>query len=335
MNTAYIGHDSQLHGIEEVRLVGGKGDGMRLLQVRNGLGLEFTVVADRCCDISRLSFRGNNYCFFSPAGYVAPAFYDSQKSAWLRSFTAGFLTTCGLTAVGDPEVCDGEELPLHGRIANEPAEQVCWYEEDDKLIIRGRMAQSYPLGEKLVMYRKYEISLTKNEFTVTDTIENQDAKTSPLMILYHMNMGYPLLSETAELVIPAKSVEGREEFAKAGIDHWNEIVPPQPGIAEQCYYHHFEKDGVAALYNPAIGSGVEIRFDAENLDYFTQWKMMGQRDYVMGLEPGNCSPDGRTAMRESGGLKYLAPGEKKTYQVRVSMVENEADWQARKAVYGK
>ena len=35
MNT-YIGHPSQLYGVEEVRLVGGKGDGMRMLYVRNG-----------------------------------------------------------------------------------------------------------------------------------------------------------------------------------------------------------------------------------------------------------------------------------------------------------
>ena len=45
MNNAYIGHDNQLYGIEEHRLVGGKGDGVRLLQVRNGKGLEFTAVA--------------------------------------------------------------------------------------------------------------------------------------------------------------------------------------------------------------------------------------------------------------------------------------------------
>ena len=43
--SAYYGHESQLFGVEEVRLQGGKGDGMRLLQVRNGKGLEFTVSA--------------------------------------------------------------------------------------------------------------------------------------------------------------------------------------------------------------------------------------------------------------------------------------------------
>ena len=62
---AYYGHESQLFGVEEYRLAGGKGDGMRLLQVKNGLGLEFTVSADRCADIARLSLHGQNCGFFS------------------------------------------------------------------------------------------------------------------------------------------------------------------------------------------------------------------------------------------------------------------------------
>ena len=100
--SAYYGHESQLFGVEEVRLQGGKGDGMRLLQVRNGKGLEFTVSADRCADISRLIFRGENCGFFSANGYVAPAYYDDKEDGWLKNFTAGFLTTCGLLAVGAP-----------------------------------------------------------------------------------------------------------------------------------------------------------------------------------------------------------------------------------------
>ena len=43
----YIGHDSQLYGVEEHRLVGGKGDGMRLYEISNGRGLELTVSPDR------------------------------------------------------------------------------------------------------------------------------------------------------------------------------------------------------------------------------------------------------------------------------------------------
>ena len=35
----YIGHESQLGGVEEHRLVGGKGSGMRLLEINNGRGM--------------------------------------------------------------------------------------------------------------------------------------------------------------------------------------------------------------------------------------------------------------------------------------------------------
>ena len=35
---AYYGHESQLFGVEEYRLAGGKGDGMRLLQVKKRPG---------------------------------------------------------------------------------------------------------------------------------------------------------------------------------------------------------------------------------------------------------------------------------------------------------
>jgi len=49
--------------------------------------------------------------------------------------------------------------------------------------------------------------------------------------------------------------------------------------------------------------------------------MMGYRDYVLGLEPGNCHPDGRDVMRKQGKLKFLQPGEAVTYEVTVTLFE--------------
>ena len=77
-----------------------------------------------------------------------------------------------------------------------------------------------------------------------------------------------------------------------------------------------------------MGIGLLIEYDAENLPYFTQWKMLGERDYVMGLEPGNCHPDGRNVMRKEEKLVFLQPGEEVTYQVTVTMIENEMQWNA-------
>lgn len=318
----YIGHDSQVYGIEEHRLVGGKGDGMRLLEINNGKGAELTVVLDRCADISRLRYKGVNLSYFSPCGYVAPAYYDAAGANWLKSFTAGYLTTCGLQAVGSPCTDEGEELPLHGSIANMPAEQVYWLEEEGELVVYATIRDEGIFAPKLRMSREIRVSLRSNEFLIQDTIENTGDTKQPFEILYHMNMGYPMLDEDSILEIPSAEVLPRDEHAAEDIGNWMHMMKPEAGYVERCYYHKFpDRNGKAGIYQPKLGKGLEITFDAEELDGFVEWKMMGVRDYVLGLECGNCYPDGRDVMRQTGMLKFLEPGEKKTYQVKVRMFE--------------
>ena len=321
MKNPYIGHDSQLYGIEEHRLAGGKGDGMRLLMVNNGKGLELTVSLDRACDISRLKYRGINMSYFSPCGYVAPAYYESKGTDWLKSFTAGFLTTCGLQAVGSPCTDEGEVLPLHGSIANTPAEKSYWFEEEDALVIRAEVPDEVIFSGKLRLKRELRVSLKENEFTITDTIENTGDTTRPFEILYHMNTGYPLLDEDSVIDIPSVSVTPRDDHAAEDIENWMHMIKPQAGYVERCYYHKFENQGKASIFQPKLGQGLEISFDAKELDGFVEWKMMGVRDYVLGLECGNCYPDGRDVMRKTGMLKSLEPGEQKTYVVKVKMLD--------------
>lgn len=321
MRNPYIGHNSQLCGVEEVRLVGGKGDGMRLLQIRNQAGLGMTVSADRCADISRLIFKGDNIGYFSPNGYVSPAYYDQPGAGFLKSFTAGFLTTCGLTAVGSPCTDAGETLPLHGTIGNTPCERIWWDEDEENIYIHACINDSGIFARKLYLKRLITVSKQKSSFKITDTVSNEGDATSPVMILYHMNMGYPLLSENAVVDIPATSVTPRNEHAAKDLDTCCKMQPPTPGFEEQCYFHHFENDGKASIYNPDIHKGLTISFDPRSLDHFTEWKMMGYRDYVLGLEPGNCHPDGRDVMRKEGTLKFLQPGESITYEVAVTLYE--------------
>lgn len=325
MNNPYIGHDSQLFGVEEHRLVGGKGDGMRLFQIKNGKGLEFTVSADRCADISRLSYKGDNFSYFSPCGYVAPAYYDGQGTGFLKSFTAGFLTTCGLRAVGSPCTDMGEDLPLHGTIGNTPAENVCAYTDEAAIHLYATVRDTAIFGPKLILKRHITCSLKENRITVEDTVTNQGDAPSPLMILYHMNMGYPLLSEYAKLKIPSVKVTPRDDHAAEDIDTWNKVLMPQTGFQEQCYYHTFsgEETACASLYNPELKKGLKISFDPENLNCFTQWKMMGVKDYVMGLEPGNCYPDGRDVMRQQGRLTEILPGEAHSFRIDIDIIDGD------------
>lgn len=68
----YIGQDLQVRGAEIYTLEDAMGKGMRMLYVRNGLGLEAWISLDRAGDLSRVTFMGQNMGWFSPCGYVAP-----------------------------------------------------------------------------------------------------------------------------------------------------------------------------------------------------------------------------------------------------------------------
>ena len=323
----YTGHPTQICGVEEVTLARGKGKGMTLLEVRNGKGLSFTLSADRAMDISRMSFNGANMGFFSPCGYVAPAFYDKDGAGFLKSFTAGFLTTCGLTAVGSPCTDDGEDLPLHGTISNTPCDEFSCWETDSEIIVQAEVRDAVIFGNKLVLSRKFVCSKEENTLTIEDTIKNEGINKTPCMILYHFNMGYPLLSENAVIKIPSASVKGRDAHAQADIENALRVEAPQKGYIEKCYYYDVnEKDGMASvgIFNPDIKKGLKMSFDKSTLDCFTEWKMMGEGDYVLGLEPANCTPDGRDVMRDKGMLKFVEPlGEYKT-KIKLEFTDCEA-----------
>lgn len=305
----YIGHPTQIAGVEEHRLVGGRGDGMRLLEIRNGLGLHLTVSADRAADISRLEFLGRNMGYFSPCGYVAPTYYDRLGAGFLKSFTAGFLTTCGLQAVGAPCTDNGEELPMHGTLSNTPAEQLAWRQEGDELVVEAAVPAAVLFGAKLTLYRQLHISLVKNSFEVRDAIVNGGDTREPVEVLYHMNMGYPLLDEDSVLEIPSEKVEPRNAHAAEGLADWMHPEKPTPGYEERCFYHTFGREGRASIWQPKLNTRLTLRFDPRVLNCFTEWKMMGCRDYVLGLEPGNCLPDGRDVMRQKGLLQFLEAGQ--------------------------
>ena len=121
----YTGHTAQLFGIKEYQLIGGRAKGVRAFDIRNGSGLEFTLLSGRCLDISALSFKSINCGYLAQPGIVAPEYYEPEGAGALRSFFLGFLTTCGLRNVGSPCEDEGESFGLHGRISNIPAEEVC------------------------------------------------------------------------------------------------------------------------------------------------------------------------------------------------------------------
>ena len=88
-------------------------------------------------------------------------------------------------------------------------------------------------------------------------------------------------------------------------------------------FFKFKDNAVAAVYNKDIKSGLSISFDSKNLPFLTSWKMMGERDYVLGLEPGNAYPGPRSEKRKDGTLVMLKPNEKLHYKFSVDLFDKE------------
>lgn len=319
---SYIGHPFQVYGVCEMRLIGGKADGMRMLSVKNAKGLCFLISLDRCGDIAQLSLKGDNYGYFAPCGYVAPQYYDNKDAGFLKSFTAGFFTTCGLTAVGSPCEDDGEQLPLHGNISHTPCENVCHWVENEEIHIKVWVRDAALFAHQLLLEREYVCPIHENVIEMTDRITNIGATETPLEVLYHCNMGYPLLSEQVQLRIPSEKVTARDTFAQSGLEQCLVMEKPQAGCREMCFYHTLSGETTVSVFNPEIQKGLEIHYDTKELPCFTEWKLMGEHEYVLGLEPGNCLPDGRKAMREKGMLEFLQPKEEKRHKLRFVFTEN-------------
>ena len=318
----YIGTMKQLAGIRTSVLDDGRGRGVRIADVNNGSGLRFTVLLDRGMDIGEASFKDIPVAYQSPVGTVHPSYYESAGVNWLRSFGGGLLTGCGLRNVGTPSEGEG----LHGRLSNIPAENISirqeWNNDRYELSVTGTVREVSFFGENLELRRTISTAFGDNTISIKDTVVNCGVRPSPLMILYHINAGFPLLSEHSVLEGKVKSTTPRTENAADEIDKWNQFQPPTENYAEQCFFHDIEPDadGLARmiLRNPETGINMTVAYRKKELPYFTQWKMPGQQEYVMGLEPANCHPDGQEKEKENKTLAIIPAGGKTGFFVSIN-----------------
>ena len=324
-----IGDPQQIAGITRCTLAEGKAAGVQALQVNTGGGLQFTVLPGRGMDIAGACFQGRALGFLSPTGITSPAYYEEPGLSWLRSFFAGLLTTCGITSAGAPSVDQGREFGLHGRVSNAAAEDVSveqeWEGDEYLLRLSGKVREAQAMGENLVLKRTLCTHLGARGFDLEDRIENRGFEAQPLMMLYHINFGFPLLGPDARVVGPIRETVARDEEARKDRGVEEALVFPEPveGYEEKVFFHTLgaDREGKTfiALLNRDTGDvsplGVVLRFNTRELPALTEWKMPRRGFYVVGLEPGTVTPIGRGPLREAGRLPTLeGQGE---YRIRI------------------
>ncbi len=330
---ARAGRFEQIGGIRRFRLSEGLEDGVEQIQVRTGAGLTYHVTPHRCLDISLAKFCDVPFSWQGPNGDVHPAYYDPRGLEWLRTAAGGLLMTCGLTQVGVPCEDGGKELGLHGRAHHLPARQVAaeahWHGDEYEMRIAGVVDEALIFGEHVRLTREISSRLGENRITIHDVVENIGFEPAPHMILYHFNLGFPMMCEDTRLHFPSRRVLPR--YPDVPMEGHDRFQPPTVGYQERVYFHEdlVSQDGKATVLVenprfPLIGDAtcslaLKVAFTTATLPHLVEWKMPGTEVYVLGVEPANCNPDGRAAERERGTLVMLEPGQAVTYDVELTL----------------
>ncbi len=326
------GDMSQLAHARRAELVEGNERGADLIEVFNASGLCFSVLPGRALDIAAAHYKGMSLCFRSSTGDVGPAFHEPAGFGLLRGFFGGLVATCGLTFVGHPEVDPEEEneaLGLHGRISFTPAKQVCaggaWEGDDYVITVGGTVRESVAFGTDLQMTRRITTRLGERTIRIHDRVENLAAGASPLMFLYHMNPGFPLLDVGARFVVRSERSLTSKGDRPIGPDVYERALPPQADEHDEVFVHWPipDADGQVevALLNETLGLGLAFRYPRAELPILSQWQYFTQGNYVTGVEPGNCSPLGRAWNRKHDTLQYIDPGEARDYHMSISVLD--------------
>ena len=283
----HIGSLEQIGGIRDFTFNDGKAKGVRTIEVNTG-NLRFTVLPDRCMDIAQAYYKGQAISWLSKTGITAPEFYEKDDKNWLRGFYGGLITTCGLQNIGGPVGENG----LHGRIANTPAQKVSvfadWVGEEYVMQISGEMRENIVFGSNLVLKRTITAKLFADEFTVEDTIVNEGFQPENIALCYHCNFGYPLVQESAKIVNVPEEISG--------------ITKPMHDKEEECIPVDYSEEMVTVgIENESIGA--YLTYERNTLQDFLIWKMLGESEYVIGLEPRTTAYGGQDIVDHNAYVK--------------------------------
>jgi hypothetical protein len=332
------GDTAAVGGIRHAVLDDGAERGVRVLEFRTGSGLTFDVLVDRAMDLGAAEYAGRGFGWRSATGVRHPGLHenaDEDGLGWMRSFT-GLLVTAGLDHTGHARSADAAHFgypprqtvwnPLHGRIANLPATLIGsgadWSGDSCRLWAEGETRQVAIFGEDLRLRRRIEADLGGDEIRLFDTVTNAGFDRTPHVLLYHINLGWPLLDEGSRFVAPiARTLFCTPSVARQRVSY-QRMPAPRPGFVEQVYGHELVPDESgrvrAALVNERLELGVAVEWSLDQLPGFAEWLHLREGGYALAIEPTSRTRGGDRA-DPYAGMAWLEPGETRTYAVRIGV----------------
>lgn len=330
-----VSNTAQIGGIETAILDNGSGRGTRIAWINTGTGLRYKVVIDRAMDIADAFYNQHSLAWLSHVGITSPEPFSDQGIDWLRTFTGGLLTTCGLTHVGGPEQDAYGTRGLHGHISNTPAEIESIVQPDPArglldMSITGRIKETRVFGPSLELRRTISGTLGQPTLRIHDEVINRANTPAPHMLLYHFNFGWPLVDEGTDILW-----QGSWQTREGGLNgqtfregnNFRKCPAPQEshnGTGEAVAFIDIQPDdsGLCStgLYNARLNLALALRFSKNQLPWLTNWQHWGKGEYVTGIEPGTHPPIGQAQAREQGSLLFIEPGQSRVYDLELEVL---------------
>lgn len=295
-----ISNYAQVASLRRYTMTEGRAKGIEVLDCDNGK-IRFLLNLTKALDMMQLYHEGQNVTFLSKNAF------DGREIDFLRRFEGGMLYTCGLDSVGGRE-----GFELHGTLHNIPAELVRAECGEDGIIVEAIVRDTALFGKNLVLRRKVTSAIGSTTVTVEDILENAGYAPEDYCVLYHVNVGYPMLDEGAVIVAEEESCTPRTPFAAERVALRRNMTDSVVGEEETCYFLKLKKPEIS-LVNEKIGKKFTVSYSKDTLPCFVEWKSMASGDYALGLEPCTTELDDRFTYRT------IDAGEKISFTVSLSV----------------
>jgi len=146
--------------------------------------------------------EGQNLSFVSKNGFT------NREIPFLNRFEGGMVYTCGLDSVGGRE---GYEL--HGTLHNTPARLLRAECDENGIVVEAVIRDTALFGKNLVLKRRITSAIGGESVTLTDTLINEGYRDENYCLLYHINVGYPMLDEGARVIADVVKCEPRTPWS--------------------------------------------------------------------------------------------------------------------------
>ena len=295
-----ISNFGQVASIRRYALCDGKEKDLEVIDCDNGK-IRFLLNVSKACDIMQLYHEGQNMSFISKNGFT------KREIPFLERFEGGMLYTCGLDSLGHR---DGYEL--HGTFHNTPATITQAACDENGIIVEAIIRNTALFGKNLVMKRRVFSAIGGDAVTVEDTLVNEGFRDEEYCLLYHINVGYPMLDAGARVVADVQKCVARTEWAKQNMDTAFEIEQSVPNQEETCYFLTLKTPEIS-LINEKINKKITVSYSNDTLPCFVEWKSMASGDYALGLEP--CT----TELSDGFAYRTIKPEEQTVFNLNITI----------------